>query len=272
MAKKRTGLQSDIAGIFSGVPVPKKGGSRSQPGSPVPKPGGPAPKPGGPALKPGGSVIPKPVAPQPVAPKPITPVAPPQKPVGSLPAAPRPKVIEVKVPEQKTRQIPKKKSRRRKDKLFAPKAGVSSSRQKTSIILFLLFSTALVIVLARPYLKSRGNPATSGTAGQTNTGNAIMANIKIDWPVPSVYSVNLRDPMELGSRQQKIIIETSEDLMVRGISYSEDRKFAVIGTDTVQEGDIVPGTKIRVKKINPNSVEFEEDGKTWTQEVEGGRK
>ena len=270
MAKKRTGLQSDIAGIFSGVPVPKKSGSRSQPGSPAPKPGGPAPKPGGSVIP--QPVAPQPVAPKPVAPKPITPVAPPQKPVGSLPAAPRPKVVEVKVPEQKTRQIPQKKSRRRKDKLFAPKAGASSSRQKTGVILFVLLSTALVIVLARPYLKSRRNPATSGPAGQTNTGNAIMANIKIDWPVPSVYSVNLRDPMELGSRQQKIIIETSEDLMVRGISYSEDRKFAVIGTDTVQEDDIVPGTKIRVKKINPNSVEFEGDGKTWTQEVESGRK
>jgi hypothetical protein len=34
----------------------------------------------------------------------------------------------------------------------------------------------------------------------------------------------------------------------------------------------VPGTKIRVKKINPNSVEFEENGKTWTQPVEGERK
>ena len=257
MAKKRTGLQSEIAGIFSGVPVPKKGGSRSQPGSP--------------ASKPGGSVISKPVAPQPVAPKPMAPVAPPQKPVGSLPAAPRPKVVEVKVPEQVMKQTPRKISRRRKDKLFAPKAGVGSSRQKTSIILFVVLSTALVIVLARPYLTSRRNPAPSRTAGQTNTGNSTMANIEIDWPMPPVYSAKLRDPMELGSRQQ-IRIETSDDLMVRGIVVSEDVKHAVIGTDTVAEGDFVSGTKIRVKKINPNSVEFEDDGKTWTQEVEGGRK
>ena len=95
-----------------------------------------------------------------------------------------------------------------------------------------------------------------------------MANIKINWPMPPVYSAKLRDPMELGTRQQ-IIVETSEDLKVRGITWSENLKFAVIGIDTMQEGDIVPGTKIRVKKINPNSVEFEEDGKTWTQEVEG---
>lgn len=258
MAKKRTGLQSEIAGIFSGVPVPKKGGQRSQPGGPAPKPGG--------------SVIPKPVAPQPVTPKPMALVTPtPQKPVEPLPAAPRPKVTEIKVPEQITKQIPRKISRRRKDKLFAPKAGVGSSRQKSGIILFVVLSTALVIVLARPYLTSLRKPAASRTAGQTNTGNSTKANIEIDWPMPPVYSTDLRDPMELGSRQQ-IRVETSDGLVVRGISYSEDRKYAVIGTQTVQEGDIVLGTKIRIKKINPNSVEFEEDGKTWTQEVEGERK
>ena len=248
MAKKRTGLQSDIAGIFSGVPVPKKGG--------------PSSKSGGPAPKPGGSVTPKPVAPQPQIP-----VAPtPKRPVEPLPAAPRPKVTEVKVPKQKTRQIPKKISRRRKDKLFASKAGVSSSRQKMSIILFALFSVALVIVLARPYLTSRINPATSRADGKTETGNSTRANIEIDWPVPPVYSTELRDPMELGSRRQ-IRIETPDDLVVRGITYSEDRKFAVIGTQTMQEGDTILGATI--VEIKPNSVLFERDGKRWTQEVEG---
>jgi len=269
MAKKRTGLQSEIAGIFSGVPVPKKGGQRSQPGGPSPKPGGPSPKPGGPsptpggpASRPGGSVIPRPVAP-------VTPT--PQQPVKPLPATPRPKVTEVKVPEQITRQIPPKISRRRKDKLFAPKAGVGSSRQKTGIILFVLLSAVLVIVLARPYLRYRINPDNSPTDGKTDTGNSIRANIEIDWPMPTVYSADLRDPMELGSRQQKII-ETSTDLVVVGITWSENRKFATIGTQTVQEGDIVQGTKIRIITINRNSVEFEEDEKTWTQEVKGKAK
>jgi len=261
MSKKRTGLQSNIAGIFSGVPVPKKGGSRSVPGVPAPKPGGPASKPDAPASKPSGSVIPKPVAPQPVTQKPLVP---------ATPMPPRPKVVEVKVPEQKTRKAPSKISRRRKDKLFAPKAGVSSSRQKMSIILFVLLSTALVVVLARPYLASRRNPVTSRPGGNTNTGNLTMANIEIDWPVPEIYSAGLRDPMELASRQQ-IKVETPEDLVVRGISWSEDLKIATIGTLYVQEGNIVPGTKVRIKTINRNNVEFEEDGKTWIQKVESGK-
>jgi type II secretory pathway component PulC len=127
-------------------------------------------------------------------------------------------------------------------------------------------------VLARPYLASRKNPAIPRTDGKTNTGNSIMANIEIDWQEPPLYSAKLRDPMELDAKQQKTIIETSNDLVVKGITTSEDRKFATIGTIYVQEDEIVPGTKIRVTKINRNSVEFEEDGKTWTQEVKGEAK
>lgn len=258
MAKKRTGLQSEIAGIFSGVPVPKKGGPKSQPS--------------GPPAKPEGSVVSKPVSPQPAVPRPMTPVTPmPQQPVTPLPAAPRPKVTEIKVPEQKIRQAPLKISRRRKDKLFASKAGVSPSRQKAGIILFVLFSAALVVVLARPYLTSGRITKTPRTVKPADTRNSARADIKIDWPMPKVYSADLRDPMVKGERTP-IRVETSNDLVVRGITYSEDRRYAVIGIDTVQEGDFVPGTKIKIKKINPNSVEFEEDGKTWTQEVESGKK
>jgi len=254
MAKKRTGLQSEIAGIFSGVPIPKKGGQRSQLDSPASKPDDPVSNRSG--------SIPKPVAPQP-----HVPVAPtPKKPVEPLPATPRPKVVEVKVPEQKTRRTPKKISRRRKDKLYASKTGASSSRQKTSIILLVLFTSALVFVLARPYFPSRRNANTSATAGQANTGNSPMANIKINWPVPPVYSAKLRDPMEMGTRQQ-IIIETPVDLVVKGITTSEDRKFAVIGTQLMQEGDTILDATII--QINPNNVVFERDGERWTQEVEG---
>jgi len=264
MAKKRTGLQSEIAGIFSGVPVPKKGGKRSEADSP-------AQKPDSPASKPSGSVVPKPVTPQP-----RIPAAPmPKKIEEPRPVAPKPKVIEIKAPEQIAKRIPKKKSKRRKDQIFAPKSGVRSTKQKAEIILFVIFSMVLVIVLARQFLKPPGNPDPARTPGTPGNKNSTKAEIKIDWPIPPVYSADIRDPMLKGSQQ--IIVKQSE-LEVVGISWSEDRKFATIGTQTVQEGDIVEGTKIRVKKINPNSVEFEEDGKTWIQKtrerqkIENGRK
>lgn len=258
MTKKRTGLQSEIAGIFSGVPVPKKGGTRSQSDDQ-------AQKPDSSASKPSGSVVPKPVTPQPQAP--VAPV--PKKIEEPAPAAPKPKVIEIKAPEQ-VKKIPKKILKRRKEKTFATKSGVSSSRQKASIILLLFFSTALVIVFLRPYYTPNRN-TNSSNIPTVDTRTSSLANIEIDWPIPPVYSENLRDPMKIGS-PTPVVIETSEDVVVRGIVVSEDRKYAVIGTNYLQEGGIVPGTNIKVKKINPNNVEFEEDGKTWKQKVEGEKR
>jgi hypothetical protein len=259
MAKKRTGLQSEIAGIFSGVPVPKKGGTRSQSDSPEKKPDSPA-------SKPKDHVVPKPVIPQPQVP--VTPV--PKKVDEPVPAAQKPKVIEIKAPEQVVKKTPKKLARRRKEKTFAPKSGVSSSRQKASITLLLFFSTALVIVLTRQYLIPPGNPNPPKIPSGASSERSTSAEIKVAWPLPPVYSEDLRDPMILGKTPPPP--PSPRDVVVRGIVVSEDRKYAVIGTNYLQEGGIVPGTNIKVKKINPNSVEFEEDGKVWTQKVEGEKR
>ncbi len=244
--KKRTGLQSEISAIFSGVPVPKKDGSEPQPRSSTPRPQG--------------SDLPRPVAPQPQAP--AAPTL--QQPVEPLQEASLAEVPEAKVPEQRTRQIPGKVSRRRKVKLFTPKAGVSSGRNRAGLILFIILSIVLVLVLVRPFETSGHSPASSAVAGQAQVGPSSRVDIEIDWPMPLVYPAELRDPMELGSQQQ-VKTETIR-LVVKGISYSEDRKYAVIGTETVEEGDEILGAI--VVRINPNSVEFEKDGKRWTQEVE----
>jgi hypothetical protein len=272
MAKKRTGLQSEIAGIFSGVPVPKKGGGKSKSDSPEQKPDSPASKIGDP-------VMPKPPATQPKVP-PVAPI--PKEIEKPAPAAPKPKVIEIKAPEQVVKKIPKKISKRRKNKTFATKAGVSASRQKAAITLLLLFSTALVIVLARQYKIPPRKPNPPETPGDTIKESSTMAEIEIDWPIPPVYSADLHDPMILGEPPPPPPPPPPPgEVVVRGIVVSEDRKYAVIEridlqrgsiVNYLQEGGIVPGTNKKVKKINPNNVEFEEDGKTWTQEVEGEKR
>ena len=259
MAKKRTGLQSNIAGIFSGVPIPKKGQQRSKSGSPSKKPDEPPSKTGGP-------VIPKPMAPKPVTQKPIAPVKRiPERKVEPIPAISQPGVADVKVAGQEKVRAPRKVSRRQKDRFFAPKAAVSSSRQKAGIILFVVLLTALVIVLARPYLTSQKNSAVSRTAAKTDADNPTGANIEIDWPMPQVYSADIPDPMQL-SPEKPERVKTANDLVVRGISYSEDRRYAVIGTQTMQEGDTILGATI--VEITPSSVVFEKDGKRWIQKVE----
>jgi len=53
--------------------------------------------------------------------------------------------------------------------------------------------------------------------------------------------------------------------IITGITYNENKSFAVIGTHIVGEGDTIDDVKII--KINKETVEFEKDGKRWTQGI-----
>ncbi len=54
--------------------------------------------------------------------------------------------------------------------------------------------------------------------------------------------------------------------LVNGILYSEDKPSAVIGSQIVREGDTL--RYFNVVKIYRDKVEFEKDGKRWTQSIE----
>lgn len=247
MAKRRTGLQSQIASIFSGVPIPKKGGSgEGAPSAPSQAAGPEHPQPKAPPAA--GAAPPK--------------FQPPVEPVREIPPA---KVAPPRIPEPKIGQIPTA-PRRKKEKLVSPRAGVRPARQKVAIAMIVVLTILLVVLLTRPSRKSTSRRVVSGTTEQANAAVLSKANIRIDWPVPQKYPENLRDPMILNAAQEIKKVVTPGVLDLRGISYSEDRKFAVIGTTTVEEGDTIEGATII--KINPNSVEFERDGKRWTQEVQ----
>ena len=247
MAKRRTGLQSQIASIFSGVPIPKKGGSGSEPpGAPSQAAGPERPQPKTPPVP--GAVPPK--------------FQPPVEPVREIPPV---KVAVPRVPEPKIGQIPTV-PRRKKEKFAAPRAGAASSaRQKIAVAMIVALSILLVVLLVRPFQKSAPGPAASGTAGQAKAIVSAKTNIRIDWPVPQKYPENIRDPMILGA-QQEVRVDIHGVPVAKGVVTSEDRKYAIIGTQMVQEGDTVQGAT--VIKINPDSVEFEKDGKRWIQKVQ----
>ncbi|MHC4682060.1 MAG: hypothetical protein ACYTEK_25625, partial [Planctomycetota bacterium] len=231
MAKKRTGLQSDISSIFSGVPIPKKGRSGSEPPD---------------QKKPDSPNLPKPPVPQPKTGRPKAPAqpgpAPPvtQQPAQPIPVVPPAQVPPAAVPERKGRKVPKKLPRRRKERAFAPRAGASSARQKMSVALVVILSVVLVVVLARPFGATRRGPVAPGNNGPVTAGVLAVANVKIDWPEPGVYPANLRDPMISGS-QGEIRTQTPDVLVVTAITYSEDVKLAVVGTEMLREGDTVQG-------------------------------
>jgi type II secretory pathway component PulC len=55
------------------------------------------------------------------------------------------------------------------------------------------------------------------------------------------------------------------NVAVRGIVWSEDKPAAIIGTEIVYKGETIQDLKI--VDITRDSVEFEQNGKTWIQKI-----
>ncbi|HUV63077.1 MAG TPA: hypothetical protein VMW24_04210 [Sedimentisphaerales bacterium] len=68
-----------------------------------------------------------------------------------------------------------------------------------------------------------------------------------------------------GSRGASSTTGSTMNRVISGIVSSEDRFCALIGTAVVSEGDTIGGVK--VVKIYKDKVEFEKDGKRWTQRL-----
>jgi hypothetical protein len=94
--------------------------------------------------------------------------------------------------------------------------------------------------------------------------------VRIDWPIPDKFPDQMRDIMRParygGSVQLAATYEDKVEIVVRGILFSKDDPSAIIGTQIVHIGDEVMGAA--VIDITRQTVEFEKDGKQWTQNVE----
>jgi hypothetical protein len=266
MAKAKRGLHKEITSIFDGVPLPN---------NPVPQ------SPSSPAG--GRDVSQRPAQPDkgrlemPVVTGPPAPVDKPKvseiaKP--KTPAGPTPKAVPIEKPQgsfvvkSSARSFFENIVNQITARVLAPKPGVDSGRQKVMVllvpVLFLVFIVVFVKVL--PGLKG-GAVAPMPPAP---TGVASASSAQISWETPEPYPRTLRDPMQFGSTSTSGGPDdqggTEVQLIVTGIVYSEDSPTAVIGTKIVREGDDIMGAK--VVKINPDSVDFEKDGKRFTQRVQ----
>jgi len=256
--KKKSGLHKEISSIFGGVPLPQKPGASREGGGGPTDFAGPRPTPRGPEnphIPPGpGSYrqFREPGAGGRPAAEPV-----------AEPAAEGPLV-------EMTR------------KLFGPRPGVSATRQKVMAVLVPLLLVVLVYLLKDVVLGPAPRPR---KPIKPSAASVSKAPAEIEWPMPEPYPADLRDPMEL-TAEMKARIELAkavvvpipagtttapvapvvEELKVSGIVFSEDNPTAVIGTRIAHVGDVIAGATI--VKITRNSVEFEKDGKTWTQQVE----
>lgn len=262
MPKNKTGLHKGISSIFNGVPIPKKDGDEQQKPTATQEPqtyGPPSHLSKGiaessPVLK---SLRKEPPAeaetPQPQAEE-------------KLPAEPAPAPV-IKIKKSRSTWL-ENGLQSIKEKLFAPKPGVSPARQKATVVLVPIMFIGMVAA----FWKVLG----VGTGGTTEIkeikpSNAIAASAStIDWQIPEVYPATLRDPMQFkappppDTNDTQTVTKTQE-IELKGILYSKEDPSAIIGTEIVYEGDTVSGAT--VIKINEDSVEFEMNGKKWTQKV-----
>jgi hypothetical protein len=166
-----------------------------------------------------------------------------------------------------------------KDKLFPAKTGInankaaaspfaakseSDSRNKKMAILMSVLIVVFIFIIVRVIKTSPGSANAQVSAKANGKNSAGVGEKKIKWEIPDVYPKTLRDPMQ--AKSPVAGQEGSGNLIIKGIMYSKDRPSAVINDQIVHQGNKILGAV--VVKINKNNVEFEMDGKNWTQEVQ----
>lgn len=264
--KKKAGLHKDISSIFDGVPIPNADGAQKAAGDPRAS-----------QANQSGSEI--------SASSPLNPQIPSGKTAANQDKA-----------GAATRGSRQGRFQQMSKKLFAPKPGVSTGRQKVMVVLVPILFIIMIIVLAKSLGISSRKPdrpveptqaAAVPVAGSVSVpGSVSDPDTEIVWKMPEPYPTMLRDPMEMpvemadrmkaeaqaktisriGTQTTESAIDRNGILLVKGILYSDDNPTAVVGTAIVHIGDkILDAT---VVKINKGSVEFEKDGKRWTQTLQ----
>jgi len=260
MAKmKKSGLHKKISTIFDGAPVPNKNGRvESSASSTVDRSAGhipPAPK---------------------VMPSRITQNASKQDELVESTIKPEPQKTQVYSKPQKVQMYsePNKSSFEGLNKffgqvtakLFAPKPGVNPAKQKLMVVLMPVLFVVVIFVFGRNFMGSGNNKKSKPQDGLMSPAVA-SAKKEISWQRPAPYPGNLRDPMKEYAVRTDPTSSGNSNIVVRGIVWSQDNPSVVIGTEILYVGETVQGAKII--KISKDSVEFERDGKTWSQKVAG---
>ena len=179
-------------------------------------------------------------------------------------------------PLPKMQVIPQKKKSQSTVMLKVKKAvcgsekGKMDPRQKKMTIvvgvLSLLFVGVLVFSLGG-LGQSKAKAAGKENTQQDSMVQAQQAKI-LQWQTPQPLPAQLRNPMSphVSQSAQGFNAAGDEQMVVKGIVFSQNNPSAIIGNKIVWEGEAINGVKII--KITKDSVEFEMDEERWTQQVQ----
>jgi hypothetical protein len=113
------------------------------------------------------------------------------------------------------------------------------------------------------------NPAIAVTAATWQTGRETLAGLDQLDGIKDTVSDCIDEFINdyLAANPRPLSFEPSKKGVLKGISYSEEgNSVAIIGDEIVREGDNIGG--IKIIKIYKDHVEFEKDGKRWTQDLD----
>ena len=116
-----------------------------------------------------------------------------------------------------------------------------------------------------------GTPVRDTKASEENNTSKVAASSdnSIEWEIPAPYKPKFRNPLRLGQAETDFDDEINPGqlahLDLRGILYTEDNPSAAVNGQIVYEGEKIRG--VTIIKITKENVEFELNGKRWTQKV-----
>jgi hypothetical protein len=291
LEKNKAGLQKKVSSVFKGVPLPQGSAARQTPEAPTSDQirGGSA-KPTAPDRQPQSSLMKKLHQ---ADEKPGNPIANGAAKAGpeSAPVADRKQRQPAAKEIHETRMSLKKAASARQskvaplaepagpnlwrqinNKLFAPKPGVSPSRQKAMVILVPILAIIMIFAF-RQVLSTSPHKTQAATDNETLPPLEAKPDGQVDWQIPEPLPATLRDPIRLVDHSAPNSTEPNgtaaepktKVINVRDIIYSKDKPSAFINGRIVYVGDKIGGTTIM--QINKNSIEFEKDGKKWVKDV-----
>ena len=162
-----------------------------------------------------------------------------------------------------------------KNRLFTSKAGADDTKQKTmALVIPVLFVISLFFVHKGGVFGNKVREAQANRIENLSSVDTADFGDGIDWEIPAPFPVTLRGPMGPDMLEDvqagtggatETETGTPVRLIVKGILYSEDEASAVVGGQIVHEGEMIKGAT--VIRIDRDSVEFEINGKRWTEKV-----